>query len=154
MARKALPGKYIVINNTYAVAFNPNIEHFDKCLGRCATSAGFFEASVVNGEFFIECFGESDSLGGLKSRPQEDAALLKGLFDNCAAILLDRLVPVLFPDTEDLRSSESGDMVEKFSGKCFISLKEGAISVNCSEVDGDSSRMSKIATKMIFNLIC
>lgn len=154
MARKALPGKYIVINNMYAVAFNPNIEHVDKCLGRCATSAGFFEASVVDGKFSIECFGESDSLGGLKSRPVEDAALLEALFENCAAILVGRMVPVLFPDTEDLRESESGEMVEKFSGKCFISLKEGAISVSCSEVDGDSSRMSKIASKMIMDLIC
>ena len=74
--------KYIVIDNKKPVCFDWSIEHKDEAAGRNATSAGFYKVFVENGEIMVECWGESNSLGGLKSKPLIDAVLIRNRLIN------------------------------------------------------------------------
>ena len=116
MPTKILPAKYVIIDNSDWVIFHPNIEHVDANQGRNATSAGFLEVSVRDEKICVECWGESNSLGNLKSKPEQDAELLRKGLLNFAYNILDRALPVISPNRGEL----------DYKG------------VGCIEADGDS----------------
>lgn len=77
-----MESKYIVVDRVKPVIFNAAIQHVDEAAGRNITSAGFCKVSIEGKEIKITCWGESDSLGGIKSRPGIDSKLIKAMLVN------------------------------------------------------------------------
>ena len=68
--------KYVVLNGS-VIVFSAAINHSDMVDGQDATSAGFVSFRVFKDEDDFDvvephCYGESLTLGGLKSNPKED----------------------------------------------------------------------------------
>lgn len=75
--------KYIILDKTKAMLFNHSIEHAHAAAGPLAThehkrvtSAGFCQLRVINGQGYVKCFGESDSLGIGSDNHERDAMLI------------------------------------------------------------------------------
>lgn len=72
--------KYIIVERVLPIVFNSSIEHADEAANREVKSAGFCNIYTdESGEIQVKCWGESTSLGGLKSRPEIDAKLIKNM---------------------------------------------------------------------------
>lgn len=68
--------KYVVVNGN-VIVFSAVINHSDMVDGQDVTSAGFVSFRVFKDEDDFDvvephCYGESLTLGGLKSNPEED----------------------------------------------------------------------------------
>lgn len=81
-----MEAKYIVIDYISAIVFGPAIGHEVEAAGRNVTSAGsckiYLEKpgdvhKVGPTKLVVECWGESFSLGGIKSNPELDSQLIK-----------------------------------------------------------------------------
>ena len=71
-------GKYVIIKDEYGsrvpVLISEATQHVEvRAMGK-PVSAGFFIMGIKNGEIFINCYGESVSLG-LKSHPSDQGII-------------------------------------------------------------------------------
>lgn len=72
--------KYIMVDELFPVLFPDAITHKHAALGLKVTSAGFCDIDKFNGEWEVDVWGKSVSLGDLKSKP-EDAIWIKKMLD-------------------------------------------------------------------------
>lgn len=76
-----MEAKYIMIDRRKPVVFSPAIEHKDEANGRKVTSAGFCRIELTGAGIVVTCWGESNSLGGLQSKPEIDARMIKMMLE-------------------------------------------------------------------------
>jgi hypothetical protein len=70
--------KYVTTNNREVVMFSPSIEHSTfRDLPGGIRSAGFVIVDSCKGDLMFSCYGESLSLGGIKSRGKADEHLFE-----------------------------------------------------------------------------